>query len=55
MEWYYSIVRDARCRPWRKLLGRLVGVLRVICWHLNEFSFRLFLKVAMLDDILSDE
>ena len=53
MEWYYSIARDARCRPWRKLLSRLFRFARIICWHLNQRTSRLFLVTAMLDDILS--
>ena len=55
MEWYYSIARDARMnrRPWQKPLGHLFGVLRAICWHLNQWTFRLFLTVAMIDDILT--
>jgi hypothetical protein len=32
-----------------------MGVLRAICYHLNERSFRLFVLVANLHDILDEE
>lgn len=56
MEWYFSVARDARYnrRLWQKPLGRLTSILRFICWHLNDRTFRLFVKVAAIDDILRD-
>jgi hypothetical protein len=29
-----------------------MGVLRVICWHVNNRTFRLFVVVANLHDVL---
>ena len=56
MEFLYSFARNARLqqRPWRKLFRYLLGVLRIICWHLNDRSFRLFVFVANLHDVFSD-
>jgi hypothetical protein len=54
MEWYYSFARDARFnrRPWRKLLWRLMGILRGPCARLSDGTFRLFVVIANLHDVL---
>jgi hypothetical protein len=57
MEVLYSIARDARFqrRPWRRLLRWLLGVLRATLWFIEQSSYRAFVVVAMMHDILEED
>jgi hypothetical protein len=50
-----EFIWDARRndRFWRNSLRRIAGCLRVACYHVHEFSFRLFVWVSDVHDVLT--